>query len=185
MDFNPLDYLNDLTPLEIERFYTFKHIQRKREFVATRVLRHQIFGFEHIHYDEVGAPYINQEGYISISHTKNLVGLALCKKFKIGFDLERIQNKINNIKHKFLSERELNHFENSPLELTKAWSAKETLYKLSGKKGLNFRTNIELEKVTKDNWNGTIKLGSSEKSTKIKIEVINNTVLSLNISACG
>ena len=185
MDFNPLDYLNDLTPLEIERFYTFKHIQRKREFVATRVLRHQIFGFEHIHYDEVGAPYINQEGYISISHTKNLVGLALCKKFKIGFDLERIQNKITNIKHKFISERELNHFENSPLELTKAWSAKETLYKLSGKKGLNFRTNIELEKVTKDNWNGTIKLGSSEKSTKIKIEVINNTVLSLNISACG
>ena len=114
MDFNPLDYLDNLTELEKERFFTFKHIQRKREFVATRVLRHQVFGFEHIHYDEVGAPYINQEGYISISHTKNLVGFALCKKFKIGFDLEHIQNKITNIKHKFLSEKEIDNFEESP-----------------------------------------------------------------------
>ena len=184
MDFNPLDYLDNLTELEKERFFTFKHIQRKREFVATRVLRHQVFGFEHIHYDEVGAPYINQEGYISISHTKNLVGFALCKKFKIGFDLEHIQDKITNIKHKFLSEKETNNFEESPSELTKIWSAKETLYKLSGEKGINFRTNIELEKLSLDTWKGIIKSNISEKTTTIKIALINNTVLSLNISAC-
>ena len=57
-DFEPLNYLDHLTVQEIERFEAFSHERRKREFVATRILRHSIFGFKHRHYNAVGAPYI-------------------------------------------------------------------------------------------------------------------------------
>lgn len=184
-EFNPTDYLDKLTELEKERYFTFTHIQRKREFVATRILRHQVFGFEHIHYDEVGAPYINQEGYISISHTKNLVGFALSKKFKIGFDLEKAQAKILKIKHKFISTNEERSFNiESIIELTKIWSAKETLYKLSGVNGLNFRKDLELEKTLDNQWKGKITTPSHIKITTIQIIDINDTIFTLNITPC-
>jgi len=185
-EFNPTNYLDHLTELETERYFSFTHIQRKREFVATRILRHQVFGFEHIHYDEVGAPFVNQEGYISISHTKNLVGFALSKEFKIGFDLEKIQDKILKVKHKFISKKEEENFNMySKVELTKIWSSKETLYKLSGLKGLNFKTNLELEKIDSEYWRGIIISPTSTRTTKIKLIEINDTIFTLNTSPCG
>lgn len=184
-EFDPNQYLDRLTNLEKERFFTFTNLKRKREFVATRLLRHEVIGFEHIHYNKVGAPYIEGEGYISISHTKNLVGFALCKTFQVGLDLELIQDKITTIKHKFLSDYEKQNFEIDDCEeLTKIWSAKETLYKLSGLKGLNFRTELELSKISDDNWKGDIKNEDYPKTTILKIHKEKNVILTLNISAC-
>ena len=91
-DFDPADFLDKLTDIEKERYFSFSNLQRKREFVATRLLRHDIFGHQHIHYDEIGAPFIKDEGFISISHSKNIVGISICKDFKLGLDIEE-QNK--------------------------------------------------------------------------------------------
>jgi 4'-phosphopantetheinyl transferase len=184
-DFEPNEYLNKLTHLEKERYFTFNNLKRKREFVATRLLRHEVIGFEHIHYDTIGAPYIENEGYISISHTKNLVGFALCKTFKVGLDLEIIQEKIKTIKHKFLSDFEKQNFEiDDSEELTKIWSAKETLYKISGLKGLNFRTDLELCKISESIWKGRIKKNEVLNTTTLKIHKEKDVILTLNISAC-
>ena len=112
-DFEPLNYLEHLTSQEIERFEAFSHEQRKREFVATRILRHSIFGFKHIHYNAVGAPYIEDEGFISISHAKNLVGIAINSFYQIGLDLELIQDKAFRVQSKFLNESEISIFDKS------------------------------------------------------------------------
>ena len=153
-DFDPSQFLHQLTSIEIERFFSFSNSQRKREFVATRMLRHEIFGFQHVHYDAVGAPFIEGEGFISISHSKNIVGIATCLDFKIGLDIEPISNKIDKIKHKILSIGEVEKLDCSSLvELTKVWSGKESLYKISGTKGINFRTQLELSKVNEEEWN--------------------------------
>lgn len=183
-DFDPSIYIDHLTTIEKERYFTFKHLQRKQEFVATRLLRHEVIGFEHIHYDEVGAPYINREGYISISHTKNLVGFAFSKDFKVGLDLEKIQDKITTIKHKFISEKEKLIFDtSSSTELTKIWSSKETLYKLSGQKGLNFRTQLEIDKK-EEHWIGEIITLEKKESACLKIINTDNTIITFNITAC-
>ena len=93
--FSPADYLDQLTEQEKERFFSFTNVNRQREFVATRILRHRLFGFQHIHYDEHGAPYIEDEGFISISHAPSTVGIALSKDFKIeSFNLLPISNKM-------------------------------------------------------------------------------------------
>ena len=89
-EFDPITYLDQLTDQEKDRFFSFGHDKRRREFAATRILRHRVFGFKHIHYDQFGAPYIEDEGYISISHAHGIVGIALCKDFSIGLDLESI-----------------------------------------------------------------------------------------------
>lgn len=156
-DFEPFDYTDLLTESEIERMRAFKHPQRQREFAATRILRHQLFGTAHIHYDQFGAPYIEDEGYISISHCEGAVGIALCSDYKIGLDLEKPRNNIADLAHKFLSEEEKITFDiDSNTELTKIWSSKEALYKLAGRKQIHFKSELLLSKDKDGQWRGTI-----------------------------
>ena len=102
-EFSPTEYLDKLTPEEIARLSSFKSASRKREFVAVRILRDYLLGLEPIHYNAVGAPYIDKEVFISISHSKNTVGFALNKEYSIGLDLEYPQEKILKIQSKFIT----------------------------------------------------------------------------------
>ena len=140
--FDPLEYMDQLTVLEKEQFFKYKHPKRQREYVATRILRHAIFGFKHIHYNSVGAPYIEDEGFISVSHSNNLIGIAVNKHFQVGFDLENLSDKAKRLHAKFLNQQERIIFDTEDeLEMTKCWSAKETLYKLAGRNFIDFKSN--------------------------------------------
>lgn len=179
--FNPADYLDRLTALELERYHQFSHIKRKREFVATRILRHQLFGFEHIHYDINGAPYIDQEGYISVSHSNQLVGIAVNPKYQVGFDLEAPRDRIIDVKHKFLSEEEKEVFDCNDIKtLTQIWSSKETLYKLAGRKEIIFKTQLLLSKDAFDNWKGRIINPTETRCVKLNIFEWKGIVITIN-----
>lgn len=185
VDFDPVTYLDQLTANEKDRFFGFNHENRRKEFAATRILRHRLFGFEHIHYDSHGAPYIEKEGYISISHAKDIVGIALCKKFKVGLDLETIRPKASLVANKFLNAIEAKSFDvHDPVEMTKVWSAKEVLYKLAGRKGIHFKTELLLQKEQKNVWSGRIINPLEELSTSISILDHYNTIISVNTTAC-
>lgn len=179
--YDPNEYLDQLTDVEKERFYTFNHDKRKSEFVATRILRHDVFGFEHIHYDPHGAPYIEKEGYISISHAPGLVGIALSPEFKVGLDLEPMRNKAFKLKSKFLSENEkINLNIESENEMTKVWSAKEVLYKLAGRKRIHFKTELLVEKVSNEKWKGRIINPGETLLVDLSIFEWNNHIISVN-----
>ena len=183
--FIPSDYLDNLTDQERERYFSFTNINRQCEFVATRILRHRLFGFEHIHYDEHGAPYIENEGFISISHSPGVVGIALCKDFKIGLDLEPKRNKAKKLFPKFLSKNEIEELDvESEDEMTTAWSLKEVLYKLAGRKQIIFKTDLLIEKVAANHWSGTI----INPDKKIKVElttfVRNDLIICVSSDSC-
>lgn len=181
--FNPMDFIDHLTPEETERFFSFKHLKRQQEFVATRVLRHQLFGFSHIHYNEHGAPYIEEEGFISISHAPGIVGLAICRDFQIGLDIEPLRPKALLLKNKFLSEEEKKLFETeNELEMTKVWSAKEALYKLAGRKQLIFKTDLLLSKLSDDLWEGRIINPNALLKVELNIFVKDECVITVNDS---
>jgi phosphopantetheinyl transferase len=183
-DFEPLKYLDHLTVNEIERFKAFRHQRRKREFVATRILRHSIFGFKHIHYNDVGAPYIEDEGFISISHAENLVGIALNPSYKIGLDIELIQDKAFRLQSKFLNESELSSFDNSNHQtMTACWSAKETLYKLAGRKKIDFKKDLNLYIEEENKWVGKIVNPEAIFSLNLQIMTHKNYVITFNTSA--
>jgi phosphopantetheinyl transferase len=185
VNFDPITFLDQLTDNEKERFFSFDHENRRKEFVATRILRHRLFGFEHIHYDPNGAPYIEQEGFISISHAKDIVGIALSKDFKVGLDLETIRSKASVVAKKFLSDEEGKQFniENST-EMTKVWSAKEVLYKLAGRKGIHFKSELLLNKDHETIFTGRIINPGEVLTTRIQILDYQGTIISINTIAC-
>ena len=182
--FDPGNYLDHLTEQETERYFSFTHIKRKMEFVATRFLRHRLFGFTHIHYNEVGAPYIEDEGYISISHAKGVVGIAFSKEFTVGLDLEKIDTRMVKLSPKFLSKLESETLDtSSPVEMTKVWSGKEALYKIAGRKGIIFSTELHLSPLGENLWSGRIYHGKIAVHTEISIFTIEDLVVSVNTNA--
>ena len=70
------------------------------------------------------------------------------------------------------------------MELTKVWSGKESLYKISGTKGINFRTQLEVAKVTEEEWNGIYRNENDSFSTDLNIFELDNRIISINTKAC-
>jgi phosphopantetheinyl transferase (holo-ACP synthase) len=59
--------------------------------------------------------------------------------------MDLIREKILKIGFRFLDSSELNFLEKDPAHYTMAWSAKESIFKCQGKRGVSFRENILLE----------------------------------------
>jgi len=183
-DFDPADHLHHLTEQERERYHTFHHVKRRREFVATRILRHAVFGFEHIHYNALGAPYIKGAGFISISHAENLIGIATNPVYALGLDLELIQEKALRLKGKFLNAHEWEAFDIADArEMTACWSAKETLYKLAGRKKILFKEELHLYKDTPNSWKAKIINPSETLSVDLHIFDYEAYIVSFNATA--
>lgn len=176
-------HLHNLLPEEQQRIEQFGNELRKREYVATRVLRTMIFGNETILYSPIGAPYIKEEGFISISHAHQVVGLAFSKGFQVGLDLEPIRDKVLRVSSKFLSDQEKIELNTQNVtEMIKVWSGKEALYKLAGRKGIIFAKELLLKKKNDLLWNGEINFPDVKKHVELTIDEKNDFVISINAS---
>jgi phosphopantetheinyl transferase len=131
----------------------------------------------------VGAPYIEDEGFISISHAKNLVGIAINSFYQIGLDLELIQDKAFTVQSKFLNESEISIFDTSNHHtMTACWSAKETLYKLAGRKKIDFKKDLQLYNKEENLWIGKIIHPETIFSVNLRITEYNNYIITFNSS---
>ena len=180
-DFEPNNYFEHLSEVEYARCLTFKHIKRRREFIATRILRKRILGSQHIQYNSIGAPFIEGVGFISISHSSYLVGLAFNEDYMVGLDLETPRENILDIFPKFLAPAEKKSFDSTnKLEMTRVWSAKEALYKLAGRKKIIFKEELLLSKDESGNWRGKIINPDHILSVQLDIFDHQGTVVSIN-----
>jgi phosphopantetheinyl transferase len=172
---------NVLTRDEQKRCDAFLNIKRKKEFIAARILKNELFSSDSIiEYNEIGAPFVSGAGHISISHANNLVAIANCKDYKIGLDLEFPREKVLTLYPKFLSSTECEEFDtNSVIELTRVWSAKEALYKLAGRKGVLFAEELIISRKD-NNWYGEILSPSSVIRTELNIFDYKGTIVSIN-----
>jgi len=129
-----------------------KEISREH-FLAVRKLLNIVNPDININYDQNGKPYLNNNKGISISHSNKLVGIGLSNEIDFGIDIQIKTDKIFNIQKKFLSKNELLQLEsiNTIESLTKIWSAKESIYKLLGKKGVSFSRDLEIDFSSKNN----------------------------------
>ena len=174
-------YYHILNSQEYARFKEFKHPNRRRDYIATRLLFNHLFQGEKIRYNENRAPFIENGPQISISHCSNIAAIALNHNHEIGLDIEFPRNKVIQLYRKFLSEDEVKHFNTSDVnELTKVWSAKEALYKLSGRKGIIFKEELLLSKQDPERWIGQI-IGS-EKTILVKLNIFESDGLIISIN---
>ncbi|AEA42709.1 4'-phosphopantetheinyl transferase family protein [Fluviicola taffensis] len=140
-------YILDLNNSEKEKLQELKHPLKKLEFAASRYLKHQLFGLASIEYDTTGGPKISGVGYLSISHSRSHVGIAICQDHKVGLDLEEVRDKSVQLSSKFCTLEESQLFDTTnSLDMTALWSLKECLYKLSDRKKLIFKEDILVSK---------------------------------------
>jgi phosphopantetheinyl transferase len=127
-----------------------KSKQRLKQWLATRLLLCEFFDNVTISYDIYGKPILDNNWFISISHSNDFVAINLNKKTHCGIDIEKTSSKIDRIKHKFLNPSDLKNV-TSLEQLTLYWGAKEALYKCYGKKEVLFIEHLFIENFNENN----------------------------------
>ena len=70
-------------------FNKLKNNKRKLEYFCTRLLLKEFESNLKINYNKYGAHILNDNKYISISHSNNLAAIIISDK-KVGIDIEKI-----------------------------------------------------------------------------------------------
>lgn len=133
---------------EQQIYNVFINNQRRLHWLSYRNLLKELISpieYSHIIYDEYGKPHMaDNTHFLSVAHSGKYSAVIISKTNHVGIDIELIQSKIEKIASRFLSETELEMISNQDRieQLYVCWGAKEALYKLYGKKELDFRENI-------------------------------------------
>jgi 4'-phosphopantetheinyl transferase len=137
---------------------------RQAQWLAGRVLVQRMLAAtapndmpSHLQNDATGRPFLAGPGpvpAVSLSHSGVWVAVLMAPPgTPVGVDVEVVRNKAQRIARKFLNDEELAASKSlilaSPATETELfsllWSAKETLYKLAGQRGIIFRQNLLLD----------------------------------------
>lgn len=128
------------------------HPIKRLEFWTGRLLVYTVcqrlgIPFHGIHRDENGKPHLKDQPQvnISLSHSHPLVGMVVNWKSSAGIDIERPSAKQEKIAPKFLNAQEQEWCKGHLDRFSIFWSAKEVLYKIYGKRGLQFNEHLELK----------------------------------------
>ena len=126
------------------KFDYLKSQKRILEILAVRVLLKEMCGNVKLNYNEYGAPILDNNKYISISHSKQLVAIIV-SEFKSAIDIEIISKRTLKIKDKFISK--FDNIDYLQEDLTIGWSTKECIFKWYQKGNLNFKDDISIKSI--------------------------------------
>lgn len=139
--------------LILNEFAAINQLEDKRQIESlgkTYLLNHLLNTTVQIDYDANGKPYIiGHDIHISISHSYNKLVIITNTLENTGIDIEIIKDKVLRIKHKFLSETELENAGSDAEKCLIYWAAKETLYKIYGLKEVDFIKNLSINPFEK------------------------------------
>ena len=146
-----------LSHVNLQRNITHPH--KRLQHLAGRYLLKELFPNFPISLIEIAdtrKPFLQDEAYhFSISHCGDYAAVIVSTKNRVGVDIEIPHPKIENIKHKFLSEKEQRMLVNEPVAnyilFTMAWSIKEAMFKWYGSVDVDFIKHIEIAHIQKNN----------------------------------
>jgi phosphopantetheinyl transferase len=97
-----------------------------------------------ISYNEVGAPQVDRpDTHISVAHGAGCVAVAISNK-RVGVDIESTERNFGKVSSRYMSDIEQQLCSDSNWEAA-VWAAKEALYKLYGKEGVELRDELQIE----------------------------------------
>jgi phosphopantetheinyl transferase len=130
-----------------ELLSTYKSTARRLEYLAVRVLLKALLGREVlVKYRTNGSPYLSDMSYhISISHTRSYAAVIL-GAVPVGIDIEYRSSRVLKIPHRFLTDAEFDLLGASPSieDLLLCWSAKETVFKLTGAHSFDYLRDVRI-----------------------------------------
>jgi phosphopantetheinyl transferase len=128
-----------------------------------------------IHYDEFGKPHLTNGRHISITHSFTFTAIIFSDEIPVGIDIEKQREKILKIAHKFTPIEEYKTIANVDAlisKLTIVWGAKESLYKIYGKKKLLFLHHIYVNDFNFEDKKTTGEIRFDGKTTSYNIEFL-------------
>ena len=126
------------------------HIKKQKEHLASRHCVQEIIKvlgkeYKGIVKDDHDKPFlIDLNFHVSISHSFPYAVAILHKKLRVGIDIEKPVEKLGRIAHRFLNEEEFHDSGGDLKKLCVYWSGKESIFKLNGRRGLNFKKDIRI-----------------------------------------
>ena len=147
--FNDLNTNVLLTDKSQIRLDSMKSELHQRGFLSVRhLLKEAGYSDADLVYDEFGKPHLKDGKHISITHSFTFSGIIVSDDKTVGIDIEKQRDKILKIAPKFTPVVEYKTIANHDAlvsKLTIVWGAKESLYKIYGKKKLLFLHHIYIE----------------------------------------
>ncbi len=156
------------------RLYSMKSELHQKGFVSIRHLLKEVgYTDADLIYDEYGKPHLKNGKFISITHSYTFTAIIVSDDLPVGIDIEKQREKILKIAHKFTPFEEYKTIANVDAlisKLTIVWGAKESLYKIFGKKKLLFLHHIYIEdfRFADEKTIGIIRYDGKEASYKIE-----------------
>lgn len=145
---NDLDFLSFREKLS---YANISHPQKRLEWKGARLAVKSVLDLIHLPYpgfykDSHGKSYpMDGYGHVSLSHCTGLAAAIFHREMPVGIDLEPVREKTVTVGSKFLKEEELVFLEGDVLLHTIAWSAKESIFKCQGRKGISLKQHISLQ----------------------------------------
>ncbi|WP_432714633.1 4'-phosphopantetheinyl transferase family protein [Pedobacter sp.] len=133
---------------EVDFLSSLNNGKRLLHWLSTRLLLRTMLNtndYIDCRMDEHGKPYLKNMDYeISLSHSFDYAAVMISKDKKVGVDIELMKEKIQLIKHKFLSVDELkqDNLDFSVKGLYVCWCVKEAIYKWNGRRGLELKKDM-------------------------------------------
>lgn len=180
-----LGHALSLSPESLALLASFRSERRRREWLTVRRLLNELHPNQpapEILYSGNGRPSLSDGGHISISHSEHYVTLCWSRSHRLGCDLESIRPQINRLAGKFVGANERVFLGDAPsLEaLHLVWGAKESLFKLYGKGGVDFRQELEVAafRVEKSGTlSASIRKDGFELDTRIRYRFFDDMLL--------
>ena len=165
-----MDPNNELNSDDYQIFISRKANHMKRQFLASRKLIALVDPDLKVSYKD-DIPFLSDNRSISISHSEEMVAILISKESGIGVDVEKINKKVDSIKSKFLNQKEISYLsgDGETRNLTRAWTAKEAIYKALRKPGIIFSENILLEEFDSEAKSGIGKFISLNQEKTFKL----------------
>ena len=151
--------------------------QKRLEWLAGRALLNSLLAKHDLTYsgtskDDFGKPFLKDlPHHISLSHSYPYVAAQLDLDQSVGVDLEQPKEKLLIIAARILSPSELFDAGEDVVKHCIYWCAKESLYKIDGKRGLHFSNQLNLEPFTLQK-NGELKGIITTKEQKLSVNLI-------------
>ncbi len=136
------------------------HWHKRLQHLAGRLLLKEMvpdFPVDLIRIADTKKPFLENEPYhFSISHCGDYAAALVSKTHRVGVDVELLNDKIEQIQHKFTSDEELGKIstafcgQNSKFKiqnLTLCWSVKESVFKWWGKGVVDFKNDIVIKSI--------------------------------------
>ena len=151
----PLEELEaEASEEELQSVARFSSSSRRAERLSWRIMLRRVVGRGvTIEYSSQGAPLLSEEvvvnnyhyKYISVSHCRDMVAVMLSQQ-PCGVDIEQSGRDFGRVSSRYITQEERRLSDNPRFEAT-VWCAKEALYKLAQREGLDFRSDIHISAI--------------------------------------